>query len=213
LLDKLDELNLAGRTIVLFTSDHGYNIGHHGIHTKGNGIWVAGGVNGPKRPNLWDTSIRVPLIIRWPGVAKPGTEIGEPVSNIDTFASVLGMLGVSVPGGVKQQGMDFSPLLRCQKVEWRDTIFGQYDLHNGGQANMRMIRTSGWKLVRHHFTNQLDELYDLEKDPDELTNLFNRPEHRSVREQLQARLTDWQRSISDPILEIDRVSAKNGPGR
>ncbi len=78
---------------------------------------------------------------------------------------------------------------------------------------MRMIRTSEWKLVRHHFTNQLDELYDLEKDPDELGNLFNRPEHRAVRDQLQAKLTDWQRSISDPILEIERVSAKDGPNR
>jgi uncharacterized sulfatase len=208
LLDKLDALNLAGRTIVLFTSDHGYNIGHHGIHTKGNGIWVAGGVSGPKRPNMWDTSIRVPLIVRWPGVVKPGMEITEPVSNIDTFASMLGMLGVSVPDGVKQEGMDFSPLLRGQKVNWRDSIFGQYDLHNGGQANMRMIRTGEWKLVRHHFTNQLDELYDLQKDPDEAANLFNRPEHRAVRDLLQKKLTDWQRSISDPILERDSVSAR-----
>src|SRR5439155_26891675 len=53
-LTRLDELGLAKKTIVLFTSDHGYNIGHHMIHTKGNGFWVAGGVQGPKRPNMWD---------------------------------------------------------------------------------------------------------------------------------------------------------------
>jgi uncharacterized sulfatase len=140
---------------------------------------------------------------------KPRTEVAEPVSNIDTFASVLGMLGIPIPDGVKQQGMDFSPLLRGEKVPWRDTIFGQYDLHNGGQANMRMIRSSQWKLVRYHFTNGLDELYNLESDSDEQTNLINRPEHRVVREQLQTRLTDWQRSIKDPILEIGNRSANN----
>jgi uncharacterized sulfatase len=211
LLDKLDELNLAGRTIVLFTSDHGYNIGHHGIHTKGNGIWVAGGVNGPKRPNMWDTSIRVPLIVRWPGVVKPGTEITEPISNIDTFASVLGMLGLEVPDDAKHEGRDFSPVLRGDNMKRkpRDALFGQYDLHNGGQANMRMIRTSQWKLVRHHFSNQLDELYDLKNDTDESTNLFNRPEHRAVREQLQWRLTEWQRSIRDPILETGTRAPSN----
>jgi arylsulfatase A-like enzyme len=206
LLTRLDELDLTARTIVLFTSDHGYNLGHHGIHTKGNGFWMAGGVNGPKRPNMWDTSVRVPLLVRWPGVVKPGTEVAEPVSNIDTFASVLGALNLPIPDGVTQQGMDFSPLLRGEKVAWRDTIFGQYDLHNGGQANMRMIRTNRWKLVRHHLTNQLDELYDLENDPDELTNLFGRPAHRDVQVQLQARLSRWQQSIGDPLLELERLS-------
>ncbi len=212
LLERLDELDLTRRTIVLFTSDHGYNLGHHGIHTKGNGFWMAGGVNGPKRPNMWDTSIRVPLLVRWPGVVKPGTEIAEPVSNIDTFASVLGMLGVAVPdaaNGLKHQGADFSPLLRGQNVPWRDAIFGQYDLHNGGQANMRMVRAGGWKLVRHHLTNGLDELYDLDGDPDERTNLFARPELRARRDELQSRLTAWQRSIGDPILAIEKVAAEN----
>src|SRR4051812_22979050 len=72
-LAKLDDLGLAKNTIVMFTSDHGYNIGQHGIHTKGNGFWILGGVPGPKRPNMWDTSIRIPLLVRWPGVVPPGT--------------------------------------------------------------------------------------------------------------------------------------------
>ncbi len=199
LLARLDDLDLARRTIVLFTSDHGYNIGHHGIHTKGNGVWIAGGVSGPKRPNMWDNSIRVPLLVRWPGVVKPGREIAEPVSNIDTFASVLGMLGIAIPDTVHQEGLNFTPLLRGHKVPWRDAIFGQYDLHNGGQANMRMIRTSQWKLVRRNFANQLDELYDLEKDPDELTNLFGRPAVRDTQDRLRARLQEWQESLASPF--------------
>ncbi len=200
LLAKLDELKLASKTIILFTSDHGYMIGHHGLHTKGNGYWIAGGVQGPKRPNMFEESIRVPLLIRWPGVVKPGTEISEPVSNIDTFASVLGMLHVPVPEAVKQEGADFSPLLRGKKIPWRDTIYGQYDLHNSGLAYLRMIRTAEWKLVRHHHSNFQDELYHLAKDPGEAKNLHGDANVRKVRDDLQERLTAWQRSIGDPIL-------------
>ena len=203
LLQKLDELKLADKTIVLFTSDHGYNIGQHGIHTKGNGVWIAGGVQGPKRPNMFDTSIAGPLLMRWPGVARPGTIIDEHVSNIDSFASVLGMLGIKAPEGVNQEGMDFSPLLRGDKIAWRDAVFGQYDLHNLGLAYMRMIRTPEWKLVRHHHASLLDELYNLKEDPEETRNLYNRPEHRAVRDQLQQRLTAWQRAIDDPLLRDD----------
>ena len=209
LLARLDELKLAENTIVMFASDHGYNIGHHGIHTKGNGVWIAGGVAGPKRPNMFDTSLRMPLIVRWPGVVSPGLEVAETVIQLDTFASVLGMLELPVPTGLKQQGSDFSPLLRGQKVAtWRDTFFGQYDLHNLGLAYMRMIRTPEWKLVRHHFADGLDELYDLKGDPDERRNIYNDKQHLEARDSLQRRLTEWQRTIDDPILKDARMSER-----
>lgn len=204
LLAKLDELKLAENTIVMFTSDHGYNIGQHGIHTKGNGVWIAGGVTGPKRPNMFDTSLRTPLLIRWPGVVRPGLELGEMVIQLDTFASVLGMLGLPMPADLQPSGSDFSPLLRGQKISaWRDTFFGQYDLYNLGLAYMRMIRTREWKLVRHHFAAGLDELYDLTNDPDEKRNLYNDQKYRNVRDSLQRRLTEWQQRIDDPILKPD----------
>ncbi|MGH9339175.1 MAG: sulfatase family protein [Acidobacteriota bacterium] len=174
-------------------------IGHHGLHTKGSAWSVAGGVNGPRRPNMFEESVRVPLIVRWPGVVEPGLEIAEPVSNIDTFASVLGMLNVPIPKSVKQEGADFSPLLRGRKIARRDAVFGQFDVHNTGLAYMRMIRTGEWKLVRHHFTNFLDELYDLKADPYEMRDLYPNPDSRTVRDGLQERLTEWQRSIDDPI--------------
>ena len=205
LLAKLDELKLAEKTIILFTSDHGYNIGHHGIHTKGNGMWIAGGVTGPKRPNMFDTSLRIPLIVRWPSVVKPGLDVHETVTQLDTFASILGILSLPRPAGVRQNGADFSPLLRGERVaDWRDTFFGQYDLHNLGLAYLRMIRTPEWKLVRHHFADGLDELYDLKDDPDERRNLYNDEKHRATRDALQQRLSAWQRSIDDPILKDPR---------
>lgn len=200
LLAKLDQLNLARKTIVLFTSDHGYMIGHHGLLHKGNAAWVAGGVTGPRRPNMFEESIRVPLLIRCPGVVKEDAEITAPVSNIDTFATVLGMLGVPLPAEWKQEGIDFSPRLRGQPMPFRDAIFGQYDLHNYGLAYMRMIRTEQWKLVRHYHANSLDELYDLTSDPGETRNLYGIAVHQKTRDQLQERLTTWQRSIDDPLV-------------
>jgi uncharacterized sulfatase len=159
------------------------------------------------RPNMFEESIRVPLLVRWPGVVKPGTEVAQTVSNIDTFASVLGMLGVPVPRGAKHEGADFSPLLRGKKVPWREALFGQYDLHNGGLAYMRMVRTAEWKLVRHYRANGLNELYHLADDPGETRNLYGAAKHAKVREDLQKRLTAWMKSIEGPLAR----AAERGP--
>jgi uncharacterized sulfatase len=202
LLDKLDELKLAENTVVLFTSDHGYNIGHHGIYTKGNAAFIAGnGVHGPKRPNMFENSIRVPLLVRWPGVVKPGSVVDDSVSNLDMFPTLLAMAGVAAPADVKQHGVDITPLLRGETMPPRD-LFGQYDLHNSGLAYMRMIRTGdhAWKLVRHHLANGLNELYDLKNDPHEQKNLYNNADARQTRDELQEKLTAWQKSIGDPLL-------------
>lgn len=197
---RLEELKLADKTIVMFTSDHGYMIGQHGMYMKGNGEWIGGGKRGPTRPNMFEEAIRIPWIVRWPGVTKPGREIPQAVSNIDTYATVLGMLGIPPPMEWKQQGVDLSPLLRGQRFTPHDAIFGQYDLHHGGTAHMRMIRTRDWKLVRFYRTDSLDELYHLKKDPGETKNLYNDPAARRSRDLLQRRLTVWQQSIEDPIL-------------
>jgi len=206
----LEREGLWEKTIISFTSDHGYNIGHHMIHTKGNGMWVAGGVTGPKRPNMWDTSMRIPWMIRWPGVVKPGTVIEQPVQNLDTFASMLGMLDVSMPAGAQTDGRNFAPLLRGEAASWRDTIYAQYDLHNAGLSYMRMIRTDRWKFVKHYHENLMDELYDLKSDPGETNNLINMrkgagEDLRAVVKGLRERLVTWQKSIDDPVLSEPRL--------
>jgi uncharacterized sulfatase len=204
LLARLEDPNLADSTIILFTSDHGYNVGHHVLHGKGNAIWIGGGVHGPKRPNMFESSICVPLLVRWPGVVKGETRVDQMVTNVDTFASVLGMLGVAPPADVKQHGRDFSPLLRGEAaLDWPTEIFGQFDLHNGGLAFMRMIRTERWKLVRHHMSNGSNELYDLNNDPGERRDRHYDKRVFEVRDGLQKRLTAWQQSIADPILKLD----------
>ena len=201
ILAELDALKLTDSTVVIYASDHGYNIGHHSIQHKGNGHWIAGGVNGPKRPNMWDTSLGVPLVVRRPGAAtKPGTVLNHVVANIDVLQSVCGMCGVAVPKEANARGVDFSPLLDGEQVKgWRSDLYGAYDLHNGGLAYMRMVRTPQWKFVRHLRANNMDELYDLVNDPGETRNLVGTPKSAAPRAELQAKLAAWRKSIGDPL--------------
>ena len=202
LLERLDAWGLAQHTLVIFTSDHGYNEGRHGVDTKGNAQWIAGGVRGPKRPNMWETSITVPLAMRWPAVIAPGMVIDRPVTNLDFYRTVLGALDVELPADCAAQGIDFSPLLRGQELPRREALFGQYDLHNGGLAYLRMIRTDRYKYVRHYRARMMDELYDLRDDPDEARNLIqggNADRWSAVVDSLQAQLAAWQESIDAPV--------------
>ena len=227
LLDHLDALDLAGKTIVMFTSDQGYLFGHRGLkgkggaqpirnHTLADNVFVI---------NMFDLAMRVPLIVRWPGVVEPGTVIDELVSNIDTYATVLGMLGIQAPPEASTQSRDFSPLLRGEPVEWRQQIFGEYTPDQiGGMQFIRMVRTKRWKLVRTYLNPGGNALYDLEDDPEEMKNLYYRdlrgvrmetdsgqsrrlPIHpyRDVLDDLQGRLASWQREIGDPALVLDSL--------
>jgi choline-sulfatase len=203
-LGYLKRSGLEKNTIVLFTSDHGYNEGRHGVNTKGNGHWMAGGVWGPKRPNMWDTSIAIPMAIRWPGMITPGTQVEAMVSNLDMYRTILGMTGLVMPEESMVYGRDFTPALRGDEFPRDRVLFGQYDLHNNGLAYMRMIRTSTHKYVRFFHAHRLDELYDLGADPDEKNNLYRAIERQGdpdgVIAELKALLAENMKAIDDPLL-------------
>lgn len=208
LLDRLEAMGLTGKTIVIFTSDHGYMIGHHGLWHKGNATWLVEGKKG-RRPNMFDDSIRVPLIVRWPGVVAPGTKVEHVVSNLDIFPSIVEMSGSAVPDNLRIGGRSFVPLLREPKkrsLAWDDTLYGQYDMHHGQVANMRLIRTPEWKLVRHFEPGVGDELFHLTDDPGETMNLADSLAHRKRKAELEERLKSWMTSINDP-----QVAAETQP--
>ena len=202
LLEALQHSGLDRSTIVIFTSDHGYNIGHHDLHTKGNGTWVAGGVNGPTMPNMFDTSLKPPFIVRGPGVKGGGRVVTEMVTFEDVYPTILALAGVRLPADAPRHGRDLSPLLRGEPItSWRDAVYGQYDIHHYAIAHLRMIRETGWKLVRSYGTTTKDQLFDLTNDPGELKNLWNVPEHRERRRAMERRLREWMRTYDDPLLK------------
>jgi len=198
LLDRLDSLGLSDDTIVIFTSDHGYMIGHHGLLHKGNAVWIVAGKEGP-RPNMFDDAMRVPLLVRWPRVVKSGTQIEQVVSNLDIFPSVTDMVGLGVPENLSLEGRSFVPLLRGQAARWDNTLFGQYDMHHTKKARMRMIRTPEWKLIRHFEAGASDELYHLATDPGETENLAGAPNQEELESGLAKQLNEWMVSIQDPL--------------
>ena len=199
LLAKLDEWKIASRTAVIFTSDHGYMIGQHGLWHKGNAAWLIDGKKG-YRPNMFDDAIRVPLLIAWPGVVAPGTTVTRSVSNLDLLPTILEIAGLDQPRNLEIRGKSLVPLMRDPAfAAWNDTLFGQYDMHHYQIARMRMIRTPAWKLVRHFEAGGRDELYDLAADSGETHDLANSdlPLHRSQRLSLAERLERWMTQIAD----------------
>ena len=197
LLDRLDALNLTSKTIVIFTSDHGYMIGHHGLHHKGNATHLVEGKKG-SRPNMFDDALRVPLIVR--GVGKPGTTCDRVVSNLDLFPTILDLVGVGEPDNLILRGRSFAHLFEMDDPTWQDTLHGQYDMHHGAVARMRMIRTPEWKLVKHFEPGGHDELYDLKADPGESKNLAGSRESAETEVNLATKLQAWMSWINDPAM-------------
>ncbi|MHC4623877.1 MAG: sulfatase family protein [Planctomycetota bacterium] len=200
ILDLLDDLKLADHTVVIFTSDNGYNVGHNAVEGKGNASWTLTD-NRDERPNMYDNSLRVPTFIRWPKVVGPGMTVDETISFLDWFPTVLAMAGLSVPKHQTIRGRNFLPLLKGEPIEWDNDLFVQYTMRGAGV--MRAYRTPRWKLVRDfdHFIK--DELYDLANDPAETTNVIDSrdPRIQDVRTSLNAKLLEKMRSINDPALE------------
>jgi len=217
-LNSLETLNLADNTVVIYTSDHGYNMGHHGLWHKGNGIWAlnhdvpaSDGIAKNYRPNMFDRSIRVPTLVRWPGVVKPGRRIAQTTSNLDWFPTLLEISRSKPPAFSAWRGRSLMPLLRGETPkDWDNDFFGFYssDYENQFVEEMRMLRTPQWKLVRYLRGTTPDELFDLEKDPDESTNLLAEQHDDSPRvvRKLYEQLADRMRELNDPALPL--LSAK-----
>jgi arylsulfatase A-like enzyme len=191
ILAELEKLGILDNTFIVFTGDNGYNIGQHGLWHKGNGSLLA---NGQTYPNIFDTSSLVPLIIRYPELAKPGTVCEEMVSSIDHFPTLLSVAGLERSPGTLLEGLDMTPLIKNERTTWRDELFLAYNQHHyRPNAMMRMIRTADWKLIHHYEQGRDHELFDLQKDPLESISLFGEPEYRNVQNELDRRLILWEK--------------------
>ena len=198
LLTELKALSLAGETAVIFVGDNGFNIGQHGLLGKGNAAILG---TKRRRPNMFDHSVLVPLIVRWPGVVTPGSTSNALVSSIDFFPTLMDMAGIELDEKLRLDGTSMLPLLRAEiDVEWRDAYCDTYDMTFLDEARMRMIRTDQWKLIlyfdkdgRNKSDEQRNELFHLTQDPEELDNLYGKKSVKTVQAQLEKRLILWMR--------------------
>ncbi len=204
-IDTLEDLNLLKKTIIIYVGDHGMLIGHHGYFGRGAVGAIAGSevVGSENIANLYDEAIKIPMIVRWPGVVKNNSVVGMPVSNTDVYPTILSMLGLNAPENYELVGHDLSPLLKGGTQSSR-AIFAQYDMENFGIAHLRMVRFENWKMVKRFGLGAdavlVDELYDLDADPGEEYNLIGDPQHQDKRSELEMLLREWMVSINDPAL-------------
>jgi len=178
-LKKLEELGIAERTVVLFTSDnggHGSITSHHPL--RGN------------KGNFYEGGIRVPLVVRWPGVVESGSVCSVPVTSTDFYPTILQIAGLPLRPEQHMDGTSLVPLLRQSGSLKRDSLYWHFPHYIGaGHPNpatpVSVIRQGDWKLLENLEDGQL-ELYNLEEDVGETENLVRKmPEKaRALREEL-----------------------------
>ena len=187
-LDALDRLGLSDNTIVVFTSDHGYHLGEHGLWQK---------------QSLFEESARVPLIIAGPGVAKPGVA-ATPVGLIDLYPTLTELCGIKAPANL--QGQSLAPILKDTTTVGRGWTLSEVVRGGGikrfGAApavgdNVKRflgysLRTRRWRYTEWDEGRQGRELYDHSEngDPKELTNLAENPAHAATIAELSAKLRE-----------------------
>lgn len=181
-LDYLKDNGLDENTIVVYTSDQGFYMGEHGWFDK---------------RFMYEESFRTPLLIKYPKEIKPGTTCDKLVQNIDYAAYFLDMAGLKVPNDI--QGESFRPILKNPKSKWRDALYYHYYEYPEHHTVIPHYGVSNGRYKLIHFYNIVDEweLYDLEKDAHEMTNVYNNPAYKSIRTQMHKKLIELQKKYKD----------------
>ncbi|WP_158275673.1 sulfatase family protein [Marinilabilia rubra] len=174
-LDTLEEMGELDNTVVIFTSDNGYFMGEHTYWDK---------------RIAYESSMRIPMLIRYPELIKPESEVTELCLNIDMAPTLLDLSNNTIPGYM--QGESMVPLLDEEKdVDWRDAVMFEYyvdDAYPYAGPDMLAVRTDTLKLVDNFLEDDIDELYDLKNDPGEMNNLIYESKYEDVEKRLRSEL-------------------------
>ena len=178
---QLTELGLDQNTIIIFTSDHGFYLGEHGLAGK----WF-----------MHEESIRVPLVIFDPARKPAARPLDPHALNIDVAPTILDYAGVEIPE--KMQGRSLRPWVLGQSpASWRTDFFYEHHFPFGGKIpDSEGVRTPNWKYVRYTASEPLvEQLYDLTQDPFEERNLATLPKHNEFLEKLRSRWKAYREEL------------------
>ena len=185
----LDKAGLARNTIVVYTSDQGFFLGDHGMFDK---------------RFMYEESIRMPFLVRWPAAIKPGTRSDALGLNVDFAPTFLD--AAALPAPADMQGRSLLPALRGRTpAGWRTSLYYRY-YHDPGNHNTRQhygVRTLTHKLI-YFWTKDQWELFDLRQDPYELDNLYGEPGQEALTAALKAELARLKREARDDDQLADR---------
>ncbi|MEZ4710280.1 MAG: sulfatase-like hydrolase/transferase [Caldilineaceae bacterium] len=185
LLDWLEANGQRENTLVIFTSDNGMNMGHHGVYGKGNATFPL---------NMFEESVKVPFIASQPGQIPVGVLNGDLLSQYDFMPTLLDYVGIEHAEAVELPGRSFAPILRGAKVKIAAEQVVVYDEY----GPVRMIRTADWKYV-HRYAFGPNELYHLADDPGELHNLAGQSQWAEVENEMHQRLGNWFARYVEPV--------------
>ncbi|TKT86600.1 sulfatase family protein [Dyadobacter frigoris] len=191
MLDYLDQSGLSKNTVVIYASDQGFYLGEHGWFDK---------------RFIYEESLKTPFVIRYPGVIKPGTTVEQLILNIDWAPTLLNIAGTKIPADI--QGTSFLPLLhtpQVTKTPWRKgAYYHYYEFPQPHHVYPHFgIRTKRYKLAYFYGGADSWELYDLEKDPTEISNVYGAPGYESIGLDLKAELKSLMIQYKDTdALEI-----------
>ncbi|MDE3187731.1 MAG: sulfatase [Acidobacteriota bacterium] len=179
----LESRKMADDTAILLSSDHGFFLGEHHLYDK---------------RLMYEPSIRVPMMLRYPGEVKAGTSSDEMVLNLDMAPTLLQIAGLAVPG--EMQGKSMLPLAEGKRdAAWRkDWLYEYYEYP--GFENVRPcrgVRTERHKLIHFFIEPQEFELYDLKNDPDEMNNLYGKAGYEELTAHLKQRLAALRAETND----------------
>ena len=183
LQNTLKKLKLEDNTIVIYSSDQGFYLGDHGWYDK---RW------------MYEESLKMPLIVKWPGVTQPESRPKLMVQNLDYAQTFLDVAGAPIPDDM--QGMSLVPLLQGREPgNWRKSIYyHHYEYPSVHQVQRHYgIRTERYKLMHFYEFGNEWELYDLEKDPDELTNLYGQADQAELTADLKQQLEELRTHYKD----------------
>jgi choline-sulfatase len=184
ILEALEKTGKADNTYIVFTADHGLAVGHHGFSGK---------------QNMYDHSVRVPFLVVGPDV-KPGVKIDAPIYLQDVMATSLELAGAA------SDGIDFKsllPLLRGESDVHYPEIYGAY------MKRQRMITKGDWKFISYPTAN-VERLFNLKKDPNEMNDLAANPEYAAKLKQMREALSVLSKQLADPMT---REGSKDGKGK
>ncbi len=184
-LDYLEESGLAGSTLVIYTADQGFFLGEHGLYDK---------------RFMYEEALRMPFLARWPGVIKPGAAGADIILNVDFAPTILDAAGAAVPSDM--QGRSALGILKGKTPpDWRESMYYRYYFSHFQTEPHYGVRTRRHKLICFNRIGQW-ELFDLEKDPLEMKNVYEDPAYAATVTDLKAELARLQTELKDDPADV-----------
>lgn len=182
-LKELERQGILNQTAIILSSDHGFFLGEHHFYDK---------------RLMYEPSIRIPMIVRYPARIKAGETSDKMALNLDVAATLLDLAGV--PTAMQTQGKSLMPVMEGKTVtDWRTDWLYEYYEYPGWEnvKPCRGIRTDRYKLIWYFLPPEEFELYDLQVDPDEKHNLYGDPHYKELTNKLRARLAELRTETGD----------------